>query len=52
MACGPRERTARPFAINHTGLPFNESAFAATLDAAPAAISFHMGVPADLIARS
>src|SRR3954462_5173478 len=44
-----RALTARPFAINHTGRPFNADAFDATLDAAPAAISFHMGVPADLI---
>jgi len=47
-----RSRTDRPFAINHTGRPFVEEVFAATLDAAPAAISFHMGVPADLIARA
>jgi len=47
-----RDRTARPFVINHTGRPFNEAAFAATLDAAPAAISFHMGIPSDLIARA
>jgi nitronate monooxygenase/enoyl-[acyl-carrier protein] reductase II len=47
-----RSRTDRPFAVNHTGRPFNEEAFAATLQAQPAAISFHMGVPADLIARA
>lgn len=47
-----RSRTDRPFGINHTGRPFNEEAFAATLEAQPAAISFHMGVPADLIARA
>ena len=47
-----RDLTDRPFAINHTGRPFNEEAFAATLELAPAAISFHMGVPADLIARA
>ena len=47
-----RERTERPFAINHTMRPFDESAFAATLEAAPKAISFHMTVPADLIARA
>ena len=47
-----RELTDRPFAINHTGRPFNAEAFDATLDAAPAAISFHMGVPAELIARA
>ncbi|TDO30014.1 nitronate monooxygenase/enoyl-[acyl-carrier protein] reductase II [Kribbella sp. VKM Ac-2527] len=44
--------TDRPFAINHTGRPFNEEAFAASLDVRPAAISFHLGVPADLIKRA
>ena len=47
-----RDRTDRPFAINHTGRPLSEDAFAATLDFRPAAISFHMGVPADLIDRA
>jgi enoyl-[acyl-carrier protein] reductase II len=47
-----RERTDRPFAVNHTNRPFDEAAFAATLEAAPRAISFHLGVPADLIARA
>jgi nitronate monooxygenase/enoyl-[acyl-carrier protein] reductase II len=47
-----RELTDRPFAVNHTGRPFNPDAFAATLELAPAAISFHMGVPADLIAAA
>lgn len=47
-----RELTDRPFVINHTGRPFNEEAFAATLDFKPAAISFHMGVPGELIARA
>src|SRR5262245_37643177 len=47
-----RELTDRPFAVNHTNRPFDEAAFAATLEAAPAAISFHMVVPADLIARA
>lgn len=47
-----RSLTDQPFAVNHTGRPFNEGAFDATLDAQPAAISFHMGVPADLIARA
>ena len=44
--------TDRPFAINHTGRPFNEEAFQASLEVSPAAISFHMGVPAELIARA
>jgi nitronate monooxygenase/enoyl-[acyl-carrier protein] reductase II len=47
-----RERTDRPFVINHTGRPFNPETFAATLDFKPAAISFHMGVPRDLIAQA
>lgn len=47
-----RSLTQRPFAINHTGRPFNEAAFQATLEAQPAAISFHMGIPADLIRRA
>ena len=47
-----RELTDRPFAINHTNRPFDEAGFAATLEAAPRAISFHMTVPADLIART
>jgi nitronate monooxygenase/enoyl-[acyl-carrier protein] reductase II len=47
-----RDRTDRPFAINHTGRPFNPDAFEATLEFAPAAISFHMGVPRDLIAQA
>jgi nitronate monooxygenase/enoyl-[acyl-carrier protein] reductase II len=47
-----RELTDRPFAINHTGRPLNREAFDATLEAGPAAISFHLGIPADLIARA
>jgi nitronate monooxygenase/enoyl-[acyl-carrier protein] reductase II len=47
-----RELTDRPFAVNHTIRPFSEEAFEATLAAAPAAISFHLGVPADLVARA
>jgi enoyl-[acyl-carrier protein] reductase II len=49
---GMRDRTDRPFAINHTLRPLDEEAFAATLRFGPAAISFHIGVPADLIARA
>jgi enoyl-[acyl-carrier protein] reductase II len=47
-----RELTDRPFAINHTVRPFDEEAFAATLRFRPAAISFHLGVPDDLVARA
>ncbi|MEV4261483.1 nitronate monooxygenase [Kribbella sp. NPDC049584] len=45
-----RDLTDRPFAINHTGRPLDREAFEATLDAQPAVISFHMGIPAELIA--
>jgi len=47
-----RERTAKPFAINHTIRPFDEEAFEATLRFAPAAISFHVGVLPELIDRA
>jgi len=47
-----RSLTDKPFAINHTVRPFDEAAFAATLVFRPAAISFHLGVPADLVARA
>jgi enoyl-[acyl-carrier protein] reductase II len=47
-----RQRTDRPFAVNHQVRPFDESTFAATLAARPAAISFHMGDPGDLVARA
>jgi enoyl-[acyl-carrier protein] reductase II len=47
-----RDRTDRPFVINHTGRPFNPEAFAATLAFKPAAISFHMGIPRDLIDKA
>jgi enoyl-[acyl-carrier protein] reductase II len=47
-----RDRTDGPFAVNHTGRPFDPDAFEATLRFAPAAISFHMGIPAALIAQA
>ncbi|GKQ33913.1 nitronate monooxygenase family protein [Streptomyces sp. A012304] len=47
-----RELTDRPFAVNHTLRPLNEEAFRATIEERPAAISFHLGVPADLVARA
>jgi enoyl-[acyl-carrier protein] reductase II len=47
-----RELTDRPFAINHTIRPFGAEAFEATLEFGPPAISFHLAVPADLIARA
>jgi enoyl-[acyl-carrier protein] reductase II len=47
-----RERTDRPFAINHTSRPFGAEAFEATLAFGPPAISFHLAVPGELIARA
>jgi enoyl-[acyl-carrier protein] reductase II len=47
-----RRLTPRPFAVNHTTRPFSEDAFAATLAFRPAAVSFHLGVPAELVARA
>jgi enoyl-[acyl-carrier protein] reductase II len=47
-----RDLTDRPFVINHTGRPFNQDAFDATLAFGPAAISFHMGVAPELIAAA
>jgi NAD(P)H-dependent flavin oxidoreductase YrpB (nitropropane dioxygenase family) len=47
-----RQLTDRPFAINHTGRPFSAEAFTATLDSTPKVISFHMGVPTQLIDRA
>jgi nitronate monooxygenase/enoyl-[acyl-carrier protein] reductase II len=44
-----RDLTDRPFAVNHTGRPLDRAAFDATLELQPAAISFHMGIPAELI---
>lgn len=47
-----RALTDRPFAINHTARPFDEDAFAATLRFGPAAVSYHLGVAPDLVARA
>jgi enoyl-[acyl-carrier protein] reductase II len=47
-----RELTDRPFAINHTGRPFDAAVFDAILDARPAAVSFHMGIPRERIAEA
>ena len=44
--------TRRPFAVNHS-IPFlNEEAFAETLVAMPAVISFALGDPGDLVTRA
>ncbi|ONH29469.1 NAD(P)H-dependent flavin oxidoreductase [Pseudofrankia asymbiotica] len=47
-----RELTDRPFAVNHTGRPFDPAVFDAILAARPAAVSFHLGVPAGRIAEA
>jgi enoyl-[acyl-carrier protein] reductase II len=47
-----RELTGRPFAINHTMRPLDPEAFRATLHERPAAISFHIGDPGDLVQRA
>ncbi len=47
-----RSLTDKPFAINHTRRPFDPAAFDATLEERPAAISFHIGDPADLPERA
>ncbi len=47
-----RERTDRPFAINHTPRPFDPEAFDATIEARPTVISYHMGDPGELVRRA
>jgi nitronate monooxygenase/enoyl-[acyl-carrier protein] reductase II len=46
------ELTERAFAVNHSIPFFKEEAFAATLAAKPAVISFALGDPGDLVARA
>src|SRR4051794_33983488 len=47
-----RDLTDRPFAINHTMRPLDRAAFDATVRERPAAISFHIGDPGDLVERA
>jgi NAD(P)H-dependent flavin oxidoreductase YrpB (nitropropane dioxygenase family) len=47
-----RDLTDRPFAVNHTMRPLDMEAFDATLRDRPAAISFHIGNPGDLVRRA
>jgi nitronate monooxygenase/enoyl-[acyl-carrier protein] reductase II len=47
-----RRLTDRPFAVNHVVPALDEDAFAATLEARPAVISFAVGDPGDLVARA
>jgi nitronate monooxygenase/enoyl-[acyl-carrier protein] reductase II len=47
-----RALTDRPFAVNHTPRPFDAEAFEATLEEAPAVVSYHMGDPGELVDRA
>jgi nitronate monooxygenase/enoyl-[acyl-carrier protein] reductase II len=47
-----RERTTRPFAVNHIVPALDEAAFAHTLAARPPIISFALGDPGDLVQRA
>lgn len=46
-----RALTDRPFVVNHVVPGIDEEAFAATLEARPAAVSFALGDPGELVAR-
>ena len=47
-----RALTDRPFVVNHVVPQLDEDAFAATLEARPAGISFALGEPGELVARA
>jgi nitronate monooxygenase/enoyl-[acyl-carrier protein] reductase II len=47
-----RALTNRPFAINHTGRPFDPEVFDEILDFGPAVVSFHLGDPGGLVERA
>lgn len=47
-----RELTDRPFVVNHVVPQLDEEAFAATLQARPAAVSFALGDPGELVGRA
>jgi enoyl-[acyl-carrier protein] reductase II len=47
-----RELTDRPFAVNHVMRPFNEEAFALTLEEKPKVVSLALGDPGDLVRRA
>ena len=47
-----RALTDRPFVVNHVVPQLDEDAFAATLEARPAGISFALGDPGELVARA
>jgi enoyl-[acyl-carrier protein] reductase II len=47
-----RELSDRPFVVNHVVSSLDEDAFQATLDARPAAVSFALGDPGELVERT
>lgn len=47
-----RDLTDKPFAVNHVVPDLNDDAFAITLDAAPAVISFALDDPGELVQRA
>jgi len=47
-----RALTDRPFVVNHVVPTLDEDAFQATLDAGPAAVSFALGDPGELVDRA
>ena len=47
-----RRLTARPFVVNHVVPVLDEEAFAATLEARPAGVSFALGSPRELVDRA
>lgn len=47
-----RELTDRPFAVNFTSRPFNEEAFALTLEARPRIVSFALADPGELVEQA
>lgn len=47
-----RDRTSRPFAINHVVPALDEAVFAMTLEARPALISLALGDPGELVKRA
>ena len=47
-----RELSDRPFAVNHVVPLLDEEAFALTLEARPAVVSFALGDPGDLVAQA
>jgi enoyl-[acyl-carrier protein] reductase II len=49
---GLRRLTDHPFAINHTGRPFDPEVFDAILDFSPPVISFHLAAPVGLVERA